>query len=82
MFTAQILKDIRVLRKEKPWVPQGRDVERTRRGGCPGSCGKQSSAGPGGGGAGALLEQVQEEMGAETENWKWRRLLLFQVLEM
>ena len=29
VFTAQILKDNRVLRKEKPWVPQGRDVERT-----------------------------------------------------
>lgn len=43
---------------------------------------REAELGPGGGGAGALLEQVQEEMGAETENWKWRRLLLFQVLEM
>ena len=82
VFTAQLLKDISVFRKEKPRVPQGRAMERTRRGRCSRSCRKQSSAGPGGSGAGALLEQVREEMGAEMENWKWRRLLLFQVLEM
>ena len=82
VFTAQLLKDIHVFRKEKPWVPQGRAMERTRRGRCSGSRRKQSSTGPGGGGAGALLEQVQEEIGAERENWKWRWLLLFQVLEM
>ena len=91
VFTAQLLKDIHVFRKEKPWVPQGRAMERTRRGRCSGSRRKQSSTGrargwgpkyAGGGGAGALLEQVQEEIGAEMENWKWRWLLLFQVLEM
>lgn len=69
VFTAQLLKDISVFRKEKPRVPQGRGPWRgPGEGGVPGAAGSRALLVLGAVGAGALLEQVREEMGAEMEN--------------